>query len=258
MAHLTPSSELPVSKSSTLSLFEASSADASIINPGLEGQGAPDRNDLHIFRHPIAPVWEDVHNTHGGRWVIRLRKGCGDRVFEEVVYALVGERISADDGSIENVSSNGESKVNGVVLSVRKDEDILSVWCAPSSRGQRDAIRDSIRLALEHLLSPTASAALTIDYKPHPAANASGTPHANATTTASPHAAHDRHSHLNGDRRDRPSRTGGFGARSDSRGQHSNRLERGESHDAGRGEGVGHGEERIPKERSTPRSWGRA
>lgn len=59
-----------------------------------------------------------------------------DRVWEEVVFALVGERIGGEDDR-----SDGGGKVNGVVLSVRKDEDILSLWCAPSSRTERDIIR---------------------------------------------------------------------------------------------------------------------
>lgn len=94
-------------------------------------------SDINIFRSPIAPLWEDAANAGGGRWVLRLRKGVADRVWEEVVFALVGERIGGDD---ERSDSAG-GKVNGVVLSVRKDEDILSLWCAPSSRTERDIIR---------------------------------------------------------------------------------------------------------------------
>lgn len=63
-----------------------------------------------------------------------MRKGVADRVWEEVVYALVSERIGGED-------ERAGEKVNGVVLSVRKDEDILSVWLAPSSRTERDVIR---------------------------------------------------------------------------------------------------------------------
>lgn len=55
-------------------------------------------------------------------------------MWEEVVYALVSERIGGEEERV------GE-KVNGVVLSVRKDEDILSLWVAPSSRAERDTIR---------------------------------------------------------------------------------------------------------------------
>jgi hypothetical protein len=168
---------------------------------------------------------------------MRLRKGCADRVFEEIVYALVGERIGGeDDESIEN-SNGGGGKVNGVVLSVRKEEDILSLWCAPTSRGQRDLIRDSIRLAVEPLLSPVALAGLILDFKPHPPANSSSHSVGSLSTPHKEHHSrqhrsnnpHDRdsprgergergergdrgdHNTTTNDRRDRPSRTGGFG-----------------------------------------------
>ena len=126
MAHLTPPSALPSSIASSAQLFNSSA-----------NEFPPSTNnitDYNVFRSPIAPAWEDPANTGGGRWVLRLRKGVADRVWEEVVFALVGERIGGDDDRVEN-------KVNGVVLSVRKDEDILSLWCAPSSRAERDIIR---------------------------------------------------------------------------------------------------------------------
>lgn len=85
----------------------------------------PPISEINIFRSPIAPVWEDPHNLGGGRFVLRLRKGVADRVLEELVLAVVGERLA----------------VNGIVLSVRKDEDILGVWVAPGSRPERDLIR---------------------------------------------------------------------------------------------------------------------
>lgn len=127
LAHLTPPSSLPSSVASTAHLFTTSSSDA-------PPPASNNITDYNVFRSPIAPAWEDPANTGGGRWVLRLRKGVADRVWEEVVFALVGERIGGDDDRVEN-------KVNGVVLSVRKDEDILSLWCAPSSRAERDIIR---------------------------------------------------------------------------------------------------------------------
>lgn len=108
LAHLTPPSLLPSSSSST-----------------------PLISDLNIFKSDIAPAWEDPSNVGGGRWVLRLRKGVADRVWDELVYALVGARLEPDGGS----------GVNGVVLSVRKDEDILSVWCKPAPRVERELVR---------------------------------------------------------------------------------------------------------------------
>ena len=65
LAHLTPPSLLPSSSSST-----------------------PLISDLNIFKSDIAPAWEDPSNVGGGRWVLRLRKGVADRVWDELVYAL--------------------------------------------------------------------------------------------------------------------------------------------------------------------------
>ncbi|SCV70414.1 BQ2448_1808 [Microbotryum intermedium] len=186
LAHLTCPSALPASVASTTHLFDATS----------ENHLPPQSNvisDLNIFRSPIAPAWEDAANTGGGRWVLRLRKGIADRVWEEVVYALVGERIGGDDERID-------SKVNGVVLSVRKDEDILSLWCAPTSREQRDLIREALRAALEPLLTLTSLANLQFDYKPHPVAGYATVPTRNGVAafdgengTASPNGNSHRH-----------------------------------------------------------------
>ncbi|GAA6044650.1 hypothetical protein JCM8097_003128 [Rhodosporidiobolus ruineniae] len=160
LAHLVPPSALPASTNSTYTLFSSDSPDAA----------PPAVNlicDYNIFRASIAPAWEDAANVGGGRWVIRLRKGVADRIWEEVVYALVSERIGGED------ERTGD-KINGVVLSVRKDEDILSLWVASSSRAERDIIRDSLRSALQPLLTPTASTNLQLDYKPHPNGTTNG------------------------------------------------------------------------------------
>ncbi|GAA5840000.1 hypothetical protein JCM11251_006584 [Rhodosporidiobolus azoricus] len=154
LAHLVPPSSLPGSLNSTHTIFSPSSLDTA----------PPTSNlicDYNVFRSSIAPAWEDEKNVGGGRWVIRLRKGVADRVWEEAIYALVGERLGGDD------ERTGE-KINGVVLSVRREEDILSLWVAPSSRTERDIIRDSLRAALQPLLSTTSLSNLQLDYKPHP------------------------------------------------------------------------------------------
>lgn len=133
MAHLTPPSLLPASLPSTHAIFHSDSLEPPPPNSAYI-------SDINIFRSPIAPIWEDVANVGGGRWVLRLRKGVADRVWEEIVWALVGERIGSD--SLETSESVGSaSKVNGVVLSVRKDEDILSIWCKPAKRPEREVIR---------------------------------------------------------------------------------------------------------------------
>jgi translation initiation factor 4E len=47
-------------------------------------------------------------------------------MWEEVVMALIGERLLPDDDDREG--RDGSDDVCGCVVSVRKDEDLLSVW----------------------------------------------------------------------------------------------------------------------------------
>ncbi|GAA5983974.1 hypothetical protein JCM5350_001811 [Sporobolomyces pararoseus] len=160
LAHLVPPSALPSSLHTSFSIFNPDSTESAPhpINVIC---------DYNIFRSSIAPAWEDAANVGGGRWVLRLRKGVADRVWEEVVYALVGDRLTGEEND-----RVGE-KINGVVLSVRKDEDILSLWVAPSNRTERDIIRDSLRAVLAPLLTSTSASNLQLDYKPHPVVGSS-------------------------------------------------------------------------------------
>lgn len=94
--------------------------------------------DYLLFHSGVRrPVWEDPLNASGGKWVLRLRKGLADRLWEDLVIAVIGDQFDVEDG------------ICGCVLSVRGSEDILSVW----NRDERDAeakarIRDGIRKAL--------------------------------------------------------------------------------------------------------------
>lgn len=55
-------------------------------------------------------------NKDGGKWIIRLRKGIADRLWEDLMLALIGDQFDEKD------------YVCGCVLSVRAQEDIISVW----------------------------------------------------------------------------------------------------------------------------------
>jgi translation initiation factor 4E len=140
---------------------------------------------MYVSKFPIRPVWEDPHNSSGGKWILRLKKGLADRYWEEIVLALVGETFfgglppldeaerekwrakrraksisgsgSSDalarlpdswesevDGEDDVIEENECEEICGVVLSVRKDEDILSVWNRDASEAGRK-IRERIR-----------------------------------------------------------------------------------------------------------------
>jgi len=100
--------------------------------------------DYLLFHSGVRrPVWEDPLNAHGGKWIIRLRKGIADRLWEDLLMAVIGDQFDVEDG------------ICGCVLSVRGNEDILSIW----NKDDRDVdakarIRDSIRRVL-NLPPPT-------------------------------------------------------------------------------------------------------
>lgn len=77
----------------------------------------PHVSDYHLFKQGVRPVWEDQENRNGGKWNIRLKKGVANRYWEDLLLAIVGEQFG----------DAGED-LCGAVLSVRGNEDVLSVW----------------------------------------------------------------------------------------------------------------------------------
>ncbi|PKU74312.1 Eukaryotic translation initiation factor NCBP [Dendrobium catenatum] len=112
----------------------------------------PSPTDLHLFKEGIRPLWEDSANCNGGKWIIRFKKVVSGRFWEDLVLALIGDQL--DYG--ENIC--------GAVLSIRFNEDILSVWNRNASDHQAVmALRDSIK---RHLKLPPS---YVMEYKPHDA-----------------------------------------------------------------------------------------
>ena len=74
--------------------------------------------EFQMFKDPIKPIWEDEGNKDGGRASIKLRKDFTTIIWEEVIFAIIGGVLP------EEV----RDEVNGVVVSSRKDYNILQVW----------------------------------------------------------------------------------------------------------------------------------
>jgi translation initiation factor 4E len=72
--------------------------------------------DYHLFKNGIKPTWEDPQNERGGKWMVRLKKGLTSRYWEELVLAIIGEQFDVGH------------EICGAVVSIRHNEDILSVW----------------------------------------------------------------------------------------------------------------------------------
>ncbi|XVF56882.1 hypothetical protein PTKIN_Ptkin06aG0156000 [Pterospermum kingtungense] len=94
----------------------------------------------------------DSVNCNGGKWIIRFKKVVSGRFWEDLVLALIGDQLDYGDN------------ICGAVLSIRFNEDILSVWNRNASDHQAVmALRDSIK---RHLKLPHS---YVMDYKPHDA-----------------------------------------------------------------------------------------
>lgn len=109
----------------------------------------PINSDYQIFRTGIKPVWEDEANSNGGKWIFRLRKGLGTRLWEHLILTLLSG-IFEKDG------------VCGVVYSVRYAEDIISIWNRTSQdEEEKNRLRDQLKAVL--CLPPSA----LFEYKAH-------------------------------------------------------------------------------------------
>lgn len=63
------------------------------------------------FVEGIKPMWEDEANKNGGRWTLRVSKGFGNKLWEDLILAMIGEQFSDED------------EICGIVISIRQQGD---------------------------------------------------------------------------------------------------------------------------------------
>ncbi|GFY16392.1 eukaryotic translation initiation factor 4E [Trichonephila clavipes] len=79
--------------------------------------------DYALFKQGIKPMWEDVRNKQGGRWLLNVQKSQRNtdlnNYWLEILLCMIGEAFdeSSDD-------------VNGTVVQIRNKGDKLAVWTA--------------------------------------------------------------------------------------------------------------------------------
>ncbi|CAF89995.1 unnamed protein product, partial [Tetraodon nigroviridis] len=85
----------------------------------------------------IGTVASDESNRSGGKWIIRLRKGLASRFWENIILAMLGEQFMVGE------------EICGAVVSIRFQEDILSIWNRTSNDQMTTSrIRDTLRRVL--------------------------------------------------------------------------------------------------------------
>mmetsp|Transcript_72833 Transcript_72833/g.161836 ORF Transcript_72833/g.161836 Transcript_72833/m.161836 type:complete len:190 (-) Transcript_72833:342-911(-) len=106
--------------------------------------------DYHVFREGIKPMWEDENNVNGGKWIVRLRKGLAARYWEDILLAILGGQFRVGD------------EICGIVLSVRYQEDILSIWNrSADSRRTCMQIKETMRTVMDMPID------VMMEYKKH-------------------------------------------------------------------------------------------
>ena len=117
-----------------------------------------------MFRKNLVPAWETF--PKGGAWIIKVRKKNGviGRLWEELLFACVGELFEEPD-------------VVGVVLSSRSSQDLLSVWNSDNTNGD---VRFRIGDRLRDILNLDEST--QVEYKSFQSAISDGSSFRNAAT----------------------------------------------------------------------------
>ena len=108
----------------------------------------PIGTELLVFKSGINPVWEDPINAKGGRWVFRFNrrynlpaeqtnvdsiKSLRQRsslIWERLLLKTMTGSIIPDGDYTPEVQDILLNDITGLVLSVRKDDDIISIWNA--------------------------------------------------------------------------------------------------------------------------------
>jgi translation initiation factor 4E len=121
--------------------------------------------NVAIFRHGLVPAWETFPN--GGCWIIRVPRSTPflNRMWEELVIAVLGERFLTPE-------------IVGCVLSVRKEYTNITVWNRDNARAPGAHYRIGERLKTILNLADDS----TVDYKAFRAALQDKSTHKNAQT----------------------------------------------------------------------------
>ncbi|EFC39192.1 predicted protein [Naegleria gruberi] len=106
--------------------------------------------DYHLFKQGIKPMWEDDKNKTGGRLMLRCKSGYSARIWEDLLLAFIGQQFK------------NTNDVNGVVISIRENHDIISIWNAD---GEKEEIQEALKQDAMKLLNLPSQTKL--EYKPH-------------------------------------------------------------------------------------------
>ena len=95
--------------------------------------------EFHMFKDPVKPMWEDENNKNGGKITIKLNKGYTTIIWEEMIFALIGEDVLPKDIKDE---------INGIVVTSKKEYNTLQIWI----KNFETKMNNNIELCIRDLL----------------------------------------------------------------------------------------------------------
>ena len=102
--------------------------------------------EFQMFKDPVKPMWEDENNKNGGRITIKLRKGFTTIIWEEMIFALIGDVLPKEI----------KDEINGIVVTSRKDFNTLQIWIknyeTKTNNNIESCIRDLLQIPPEVIL----------------------------------------------------------------------------------------------------------
>lgn len=103
-----------------------------------------DANDYIIMRHGIEPVWEDVKNSNGGTFTIKMNHINGYDVWSNLVMYIVGETLTTDMDTINGISvsyiaDNGHYQKPDVMNN--NNSTFIKIWDGKSGRNKDQFVK---------------------------------------------------------------------------------------------------------------------
>lgn len=85
--------------------------------------------DICVFKEGIEPLWEDQANINGGKWIIKLKREVTIRLYQKLLIHLL-------------VNGFSSVKVNGIVLSFRMRNCIITLWTGEEKKEDNSVVQE--------------------------------------------------------------------------------------------------------------------
>jgi hypothetical protein len=97
-----------------------------------QAEKLPHKYNLHVFKNHIVPLWEDVHNKQGGKWIIKCPRDhtTVSDLWREVLVAAIGQNLSPQD-------------LCGCVLVGRRHRTEIHIWVNRPPQNLKSAAQTS-------------------------------------------------------------------------------------------------------------------